>query len=85
MEITVAQRKDQYEQYIAEGPIDALDEEDSNANDDGIVIPYWRGVEYKWPELARFAFDALYLYRLCLPSASAAFLQAVGRSRRAGP
>lgn len=45
MEITVAQRKDQYEQYIAEGPIDALDEEDSNANDDGIVIPYWRGVE----------------------------------------
>jgi hypothetical protein len=24
-----------------------------------VVIPYWRGVESKWPELARFAYDAL--------------------------
>jgi hypothetical protein len=28
-------------------------------NEDGIIIPYWRGVESKWPELARFAYDAL--------------------------
>jgi hypothetical protein len=24
---------------------------------EGLIIPYWRGVEHKWPELARFAYD----------------------------
>jgi hypothetical protein len=40
-------------------PIDAPDEENGKAGNHGIVIPYWREVEYKWSELARFAYDAL--------------------------
>jgi hAT family C-terminal dimerisation region len=64
LETTTAEKKDQYQQYLAEDPIDAPlpnqeDDEEGNEADKEVVIFYWRGVESKWPELARFAYDAL--------------------------
>jgi hAT family C-terminal dimerisation region len=55
------QKKDQYQEYLAEDPIDPpLPKEDEEGEEgEGVIIPYWRGVESKWPELARFAYDAL--------------------------
>lgn len=54
------EKKDQYEQYLEEEPVNTpTPNEEGNEDSDGIIIPYWRGVESKWPELARFAYDAL--------------------------
>ena len=59
-EATSTEKKDQYEQYLQEEPINAATPDvEGNENNNGIIISYWRGVESKWPELARFAYDAL--------------------------
>jgi hypothetical protein len=54
------EKKDQYEQYLEEPVNTPTPNEEGNEDSDGIIIPYWRGVESKWPELARFAYDALF-------------------------
>jgi hypothetical protein len=54
------QKRDQYQEYLAEDPIDPPPPpKEGEEEGEGVVIPYWRGVEHKWPELARFAYDAL--------------------------
>ena len=45
---------------FAEDPIDPPPppkEGKGGEEGEGVIIPYWRGVEHKWPELARFAYD----------------------------
>jgi hypothetical protein len=57
MQMANPEKRDQYELYLAEEPIDVPKEGDQE--DEGLIISYWRGVEHKWPELAKFAYDAL--------------------------
>jgi hypothetical protein len=64
LETATSEMKDQYDQYLAEAPMDIPtpkqegNEEDNQLNE-GFLIRYWRMMESKWPELARFAYDAL--------------------------
>jgi hypothetical protein len=48
-------RYDEYEQYYLQE--DVLEFNDSNITES--AIDYWKTVEPRWPNLARFAFDAL--------------------------
>jgi hypothetical protein len=52
------EKRDQYELYLAEEPIDALKGEEEG---EGVIISYWRGVEHRWPELTKFAYNALFI------------------------
>jgi hypothetical protein len=52
--------KDRYQEYLAEDPIDPPPppkEGKGREEGEGVIILYWRRVERKWPELARFAYD----------------------------
>jgi hypothetical protein len=57
MQIANPEKRDQYELYLAEEPIDAPKEGEEEG--EGLIISYWRGVERKWPERAKFVYDAL--------------------------
>ena len=59
-DVISTEKKDQHEPYFEEEPISApTPNEEGDEDSDRIIIPYWRRVESKWPELARFAYDAL--------------------------
>ena len=58
--MSTEKRKTSMSKYLEEEPINTpTPNEEGNEGGDGIIIPYWRGVESKWPDLARFAYDAL--------------------------
>ena len=59
-DVMSTEKEDQYEQYLEEEPVNApAPNEEGNEDSDGIIIPYWRGVGSKWPDLARFTYNTL--------------------------